>query len=93
MERVLRQLYIDLQHSILPTVPPDGPSDAQLRKKIVELSRIYAWGCVLQVALEHHCCIVDAGVTDYTIWEIPQSTILHLCPFDKQLSYTSTTTA
>jgi hypothetical protein len=63
------------------------------RKKIVELSRIYTWSCVLQVALEHHCCIVDAGVIDYTVWEIPQPTILHLCLFNKQLSYISTTIA
>jgi hypothetical protein len=60
------------------------------RKKVVELLRIYAWSCVLQVALEHHSCTVDVGVTDYTIWEIPQPTILRLCPFNKQLSYLST---
>ena len=76
-----------------PQFPQMAPAMLNFRKKIVELSRIYVWSCVLQVALEHHSCIVDAGVTDYTIWEIPQPTILRLCLFNKQLSYISTTTA
>jgi hypothetical protein len=76
-----------------PQFPQMAPAMLNFRKKIVELSRIYAWSCVLQAALEHHSCIVDAGVTDYTVWEIPQPTILRLCPFNKQLSYISSATA
>jgi hypothetical protein len=47
-----------------------APAMLNFRKKVVELSRIYSWSCILQVALEHHSCIVDAGITDYSIWEI-----------------------
>jgi hypothetical protein len=76
-----------------PQFPQMAPAMLNFRKKIVELSRIYTWSCVLQVALEHHSCAVDAGITDHSVWEVSQPTILRLCPFNKQLSYISTTAA
>jgi hypothetical protein len=76
-----------------PQFPQMAPAMLNFRKKVVELSRIYSWSCVLQVALEHHSCVVDAGITDHSIWEIPQPTVLRLCPFNKQLSYISTNAA
>jgi len=50
-----------------PQFPQMAPAMLNFRKKIVELSRIYTWSCVLQVALEHHSCAVDAGITDHSV--------------------------
>jgi hypothetical protein len=68
-------------------VPQMATAMINFRKKIVELSRIFKWNCVLQVALEHHGIICDGGVTNYTLWEIPYDTIMRLCPFGSQISY------
>jgi hypothetical protein len=50
-----------------PQFPQMAPAMLNFRKKIVELSRIYTWSCVLQVALEHHSYVVDTGITDHSV--------------------------
>jgi hypothetical protein len=68
-------------------VPQMATAMINFRKKVVELSRIFKWNCVLQVALEHHGIVCDGGATNCTLWEIPYDTIMRLCPFGSQISY------
>lgn len=51
----------------LKRVPQMATAMINFRKKVVELSRIFKWNCVLQVALEHHGIVCDGGVTNYTV--------------------------
>jgi hypothetical protein len=71
----------------LQRVPQIATAMVNFRKKIIELSRLFKWNCVLQVALKHYGIVCEGSVTNYTLWEILYDTIMRLCPFGSQISY------